>query len=564
MNLRSPLIAAVCWWFAGCGSFFTSTPRPSTCASDDQCAEGHICFPDGCGNPDENVFLEVTPNSRSGNYAQDFAAPSGWGKGNIDIEVYPPVVLTGELSRRVPSGSEFEDVLYEEPVFIRAQGESELIPGVARTYEVSLTKPERGAYALYLGTGRYTVSAYPHDKSIPPSLAQGVSIRADGPNALNFNLPALQETLIIGGRLLKTRDAASGLGVPITEAPMDIQAFQLLSGRPLSQRVPVSSGLSGSRGDFLVAVDPSANELAGGFTLLATPREPSPTALLPEKAFAMTQPYSTSPIFEMGDFGDPLRQLSGEVLSTNQSPVAGAWVKLEGTVMGGGTFRALPVLTNDAGVFAVDVLPNGPGQLYTATIIPPGDSPAGLLQTQVRTHSTSPLSPMLTPNRFVCPDKVTVTGTLDRPSGEPASAAEVTAVPTGKTQAISETTTVTDSLGRFIFTLDPGEYQLEFRPGPDLPRMSRVVVVTRETVIDGGIFSRALDLGTFKLSRGHLVKGTITARPAQGAAAQPAPYAVVRFFRVAQSLGTKTSLLLAEAVANEKGEYSVVLPTREQ
>jgi hypothetical protein len=521
-----------------------------------------VCFQDGCADPFKNVVVEVTVSNGAGHYAQDFAIPDKSIAGGVNIEAFPPVALTGEMVRRVSTVNGFAEELYQSPVVVRAQGVSSLIPGVARNYEVSISNPERGTYALYLATGRYTVSVYPADRSMPPAITTQVLVSAGTPNPLNFTFPALGEMLILGGRLLKTREPGSGLEVPITQTAMDIQAFDLSTGRPLSQRVPVSSGFSGSRGDFVVAVHPNANAL-DSFSLLGTVREPTPTSFVPEKSFALSQPYPLAPILELGDFGDPLLQVKGEVVGTSGAPIANAVVKLQGTVMGGGTFRASPVLTDAAGKFSVDLLPNGPNQSYTATIIPPGQSASGLWTIPVRATSNLPLSPVLTPSRFTCPDKVAVTGALLRPTKEPASAVEVTAHQVGENQAPTAITATTDPLGRFSLTLDPGEYQLDFRPSPELPRMSRVITVKRVTPTDGGLTSKSLDLKEFTLSRGRIVRGVITARGSVSASPVAAPNAVVRFFRVAQLDGKQTALLLSETVANERGEYSVVLPTNE-
>ncbi len=561
------LLVSTLGWVAlvsGCG-FAPSAPQVLLCSSDAECGEGQVCFPDGCGDPFKNVVVEVTVNNGTGHYAQDFPVPSPMNAASVNIEAFPPVVLTGEMVQRVSTPNGIEGQLYQAPVVVRAQGVSALIPGVARNYEVTISQPERGAYALYLGTGRYTVSVYPADMSIPPAIARQVVVNADTANALNFSFPALEELLIIGGRLIKNRQLGSPGGdeVAITQTTMDIQAFDAATGLPLSQRVPVSSGFSGSRGDFVMGVDPAANAL-GSLSLVATPREPSPTVMVPEKTFTLLKPYPANPILELGDFGDPLLGVKGDVVSSNGVPIEGALVKLEGTVMGGGHYRAATVMTDSNGQFSVNLLPNGPNQSYTATTIPPGNSPSGLWTLPVRATSNTANQPLLTPSRMNCPDKVLVVGTLLRPTREPATAVKVMAYQKGINQAPTTIAASTDPLGRFTLALDPGDYELQFLPGADLPRMSRVITVKREAPTDGGLTSKTLDLKEFVLSRGRIVRGVITAKQSQGAAALPAPNAVVRFFRVAKLNGKESALLLSETVANARGEYSVVMPTNEK
>ena len=176
------LLVSTLGWVAlvsGCG-FAPSAPQVLLCSSDAECGEGQVCFPDGCGDPFKNVVVEVTVNNGTGHYAQDFPVPSPMNAASVNIEAFPPVVLTGEMVQRVSTPNGIEGQLYQAPVVVRAQVVSALIPGVARNYEVTISQPERGAYALYLGTGRYTVSVYPANMSIPPAIARQGGVETMG------------------------------------------------------------------------------------------------------------------------------------------------------------------------------------------------------------------------------------------------------------------------------------------------------------------------------------------------------------------------------------------------
>ena len=282
---------------------------------------------------------------------------------------------------------------------------------------------------------------------------------------------------------------------------------------------------------------------------------------------------------QLGEFGDPLPQMRGELKTSAGIPVAAASVYLEGPVNGGGTFHSKVVTTGPDGVFRVDLLPSSAEGAYLLTALPPPNSAAGVVQRSVKAISKMAQLPYLqvigvseNPGTVVCPDKITVIGSLRRPGGvDPAIGTTVVAraveqlkefgkqpLPMGDSQVM------TDENGHFSLELDPGIYQLDFIPGEDLPRTTRVVTVRAPTSgdFDAGTPSRTVDLHGFELRKGRKVSGEVTApNPATGMP-QLAVNATVRYFRVSAVGGITTSLLLGEAVTDSVGKYSVMLPAK--
>jgi len=561
------LPTALCALLVGCGSDLRPIYKP--CTSDLECGASKICFPEGCGDPGGGLVVEIQGNSRTGQLAQDFAISDAGVAAKINFDLLPPSTLKGEF-QRLSTPLAF----YGETVSLKVKGESLLIPGVVRSYQATFVKPERGAFKLPVGAGRYVVTAETADLSIPPDMAE-VSIGSGVETSLSFGFPSVEDTIVLSGRLLKRIDTGSSVpDIPITQAAMDVQAFNPISKRPLSQRAHVSSGTPESKGDFTLFIAPEAYALPS-FIVVASPREPG--SLVPSKTFTITQPIDPNLRLQLGDFGDPLPQMLGLLQTTGGVAVVGASVYLEGPVNGGGEFRSDVVTTNAKGEFRVNLLPSSSDGAYLLTALPPSPSAAGVVQRQVKAISKVGQPAYLQvvgapdPDVVTCPDKITVIGSLQRPGGtDPAIGATVIARAVEQLKELGnqplpmgDTEVVTDENGRFTLELDPGIYQVDFIPGGDLPRTTRLITVRAETAAgpDGGAPSRTVDLKQTELRNGRQVTGTITAPNLNG---DPgfAVNATVRYFRVSPVGGSRTSLLLGEAVTDSMGNYSVTLPAK--
>lgn len=557
--MRALTAIAAAAFAAGCS--FGPLVAPA-CVEDADCADGQICFPDGCGDPGKGLVVEVTANSRAGQHEQDFSIDDGTLRPTYDIELKAPMTLSGEVTRHPEEGSTVDPV-YLEPFTVRATGESAVIPGVNRSFQQSFTNPERGVYLMPIAAGRYTVTVTAADTSVPPVVRTGVKVE-NGVNASSSaTFTASNGTLDITGRLIK--ELAPGVPpteIALSQAPMELEAYDPVGKRPLSQRTYTSSGLTGSIGDFVMTIDPAA-KLMSSIQIIARPK--LATALVPTKTFTLSKPYPLGlTLLEMGDFGTPLGSVKGAVVGTDGSPVGGAAVILEGMVGGGGTFRSQPALTDAAtGEFVVDLLPSPYEGSYKISIIPASKSSAGVLTAQTRAVAKPGTDPVLEPARFICPDKVGVVGSVQRPDGKGAASMVVlTATPVksveGRPLPVDATEVVTDDSGRFSMTLDPAVYRLDFTPGEDMPRMTRYVTVQAPQGDAAGPAS-TVDLGEFTLSKGRKVTGTLRWGGGSGLTGA-AGSAKLRFFRLTTIDGKAGATLLGEAVTDANGSYGVILP----
>ncbi|MBN1207945.1 MAG: carboxypeptidase regulatory-like domain-containing protein [Myxococcaceae bacterium] len=507
------------------------------CRDDAECAEGQVCFLDGCGDPGEHIVVEVTPNPKAGLHAQDFPVENLRPQQNL--ELFGAATLQGQVRREtlLPAPEE-ATTAYTSRITVRASGESLLIPGVVRRYEGTLV-PDNGSYQLSVGSGSFTVTLVAEDPAVPP-LTDSRVVEPGRAVPLDFLLPAPTAITRLAGKVVRREDL-------LVEADLEVQALDR-SLRPLSQRVPVTRGT----GEFLLSLPPSAARLDHVLVQVTAPRS---EALVPQKTFTVDpRPGVTAPL-ELGDYGEPVK-VQGRVVDQDGQPVAGASVYSHGKVGGGGDFRSRSVLTGTDGSFELLTLPSHPDALSTLYAVPPPDAVAGILlqPTAIPRVAVTPLQDL------VCPNKLVVEGTLMGPDGLPAAGVRVAADPVGEVPGWplppvgTEAPAATDQDGRYRLRLDPGEYRFDFIPAENLPRVSRFVTMMPST---------NLVLAPFTLSKGRRINGLVTIdAPGVESPTPGVPYASIRFFRVVTVEGKPTSVLLAQTVADNVGSYSATLPTR--
>jgi hypothetical protein len=523
---------------AGCAYLPDGAPEESrlVCRSDAECAEGQVCFADGCGDPGQNIVVEVTPNPKAGLHAQDFQVENLRPQHNL--ELFGPATLQGQVRRETlvptPGG---ETTAYLGPVSVRASGESLLIPGVMRRYEGTLV-PDNGGYQLAVGSGRFTVTLLAADPQVPPLMDSRV-VEPGRTVPLDFLLPASSSLIRLAGKVVRQE------GV-LVDADLEVQALDE-SLRPLSQRVPVARGT----GDFVLALSPTAAKLEHVLVQVTAPRTGE---LVPQKTFTVDpRPGVTAPL-ALGDYGEPVA-VQGRLVDRDGKPVSGASVYLQGKVGGGGQFRSRSVLTGTDGRFELSSLPSHPDTPLTLYAVPPPTSVSGItLQTTVIPRLGTTL------RDIVCENKVVLQGSLLRPEGVPAAGARVMAEPVGAITgwplpAVGvEAQSPTDEDGVYRIRLDPGEYRFDFIPSENLPRVSRFVTV---------LPAATMELAPFTLSKGRRITGLVTMSDRELSGLTPGvPYASVRFFRVVNVEGQPTAVLLTQTVADSSGSYAATLPTR--
>jgi len=563
---RALLIASGLLVLAGCAA--SGPGVPVACTSDAECGSGQLCFAEGCGDPGRGIVVEVGGDPVGGLYARDVPIADGTLGKDRDFELGGPLIVTGEFQREKTGDIDPTNrTFYREPVVVRALGQSELIPGISRVFEQRFERPERGRFTMNVGAGKFRLTAWPMDPSVPPASVEDVSVEPgmNSPDVI-FAFPSVEGAVTLSGRLIKRIDATQvpHVEIALAQTSMDLQAFDPTTREPLSQRFPVASASGSTQGDFTITLGPRAKELPA-VLLVASPREAS--AWAPTKSFLVEAPFPNAVTLELGDFGDPVT-LVGQAFEPSGNPLANAQVMVEGVVAGGGTYRSRVVLTDAAGTWQLNTLPNAPGESLSVYVIPPPMSEAAVTRTPVKVEALEPdqLGRLLAPEIKAQP-RLTVSGQVLTPEGEPArnvgvraleSVANVASGPT-RPFPLDPVEVVTDESGAFTLKLDPAAWRLEF-VSADLPLASRLVTV-RSEVDAQGEYVKDFSLPVVTLAKGRSVSGTVRGTVGLTAGA-PVPYSTLRFYRVTAVEGRASAILLGSTVADDKGRYSVVLPSR--
>ena len=536
------------------------TAAPPSCVTDSDCSSGTICFVDGCADPTRELAVEVTGSSLTGIFPQDFEVKELGA--SQDFFLPGPITIGGSFQLERTAGVDpTQRDIYDSEVLVRATGESVLLPGVTRSYQSRFAKTDRGTFSMGVGQGRYSVTALPTDPGVPPMTFTNVLAGLDAGGALNFAFASDQGVVKLSGRLLRKRLAGPPpTDLVVTQAEMELQAFDPATGEPLSQRGATSSGHAGATGDFILVMSPLARSLPV-IEVVATPR--SLDALVPTRRFALRPPFAANVTLELGDFGEVIPEVRGVVLGVEGEPLAGASVLFEGRVGGEGVFRSRLVETGPDGAFTVDLLPSD--GTFTMTVFPAPGARSGVTQTQARVTSAPGAPPALTPQRLRCRERLLVRGTVLLADQSPAAMIRVRAVETSKSPTrplpLEDVEVLTDSAGVYELRLDPGSWSLEFLPTGDLPQTSRLVTVSTIAASDGDTLDRQ-QLAPIVLPRGRRVTGVVTSNVANRGPT-PLSNAQVRFFRVTRIENKPASVLLGTGVTNGIGVYTVILPTRE-
>ena len=521
---RSLLLAGL-WLLAGCNIFFEPSPPPGSCTKDQDCPYPQRCYVDGCGTLPADLLAEIITSGPTGVTSVDM--PVGTPIANMPL-VLPDQQLL-QLAVRRGSGP------YPASVQLLASGESTLLPGVTRVAQTA-GAAANGVFNVGVSTGVFTVVVSPLDPAVPPALRTGVGMDA-GVTPLTVDLlPAAQVQTVTGTVL-----AAPGQ----PESPPPVVQLQALDGRPLSSRT-----VADAAGAFQLSF--GAGALAGGGILQQSPGAPSPGTVGPPKAAATFPVPDTSRFgqpFLVGDTAAPV-QVSGQVLGPDGTPVTGANVFVQGTVVGGGSGNVGPAYSGDAGTFVLETLPEGHPSALQLWIVPPPGSIAGLVRTPVAVPSGGPVA-----GSWTCPARAVLTGAVLLPDAGPVSRAALRLDPVLPLDPASPLPPAgvsgqTGEAGTFALRLDPGVYQLEVVPGARLPVLHQLVRVP----------AGATQLAPMTVPTGR----TLTARVLRDAGT-PVSQALVRVYR-RETLedGTSRALLLGEAVSDESGVVRLLLPQQQQ
>ncbi len=555
---------------AGCGS--TSAPQSAACSSDLECDDGKLCFAEGCGDPNKGIVVEVEGGSLTGQFARDFALPSGTLGANQNFELGQALSLNGQFLRAVSTLSPLERSSYTEAVVVRAVGQSMLLPGITRSFEGRFEHPERGFFEMKVGAGDFTITATPADRVVPPAVTMAQVGADTGTPSITFAFPSVDGAPALAGQLIRKLDTTlappepllvsepftrAGIEVPVVE----LQLFDPTTNLPLSQRFPIAS----TTGEFAVIVSPEARTRTS-LLLVAAPREPG--VPIPTRRFLIDTPLPAALSLEYGDYG-AAATATGTIVDSQGVAVAGAQVVLEGTVAGDGTFRSKIVETNAAGEFSLLSLGSKAEGSFTLSVVPPRGSRAAYSQRPV-TVKVANGAATLSPDRLSLEDRLVARGQVQRPGGDgPAQGVTVRATlqletkgNTGDVRAlpVEPAEAITADDGTFEMPLDPGKWRFEYFPAEVLPLASRLVTIKAVLDPQSGQPGATIDLPLVQLSAARAVSGLVTGTMGTQVS-QAVPYSQLRFFRVTTVEGKPASILLGSTISDDRGRYSVVLPT---
>jgi hypothetical protein len=503
----------------GCLSniFGNSGTSSSTCSTDSDCPVGQSCFVDGCGKLGDDLVAEITSPSPA--TTQDLAL------GHPRAGQVLSIASTQALQITVRRGS----AAFPGELTLSTSGTSTLLPGLVRSTS-AVQANVLGQLLVPISSGTYTVVVTPSDTTIPPVLQRSVAVDAGlTPLAISL-LPATEVQ-----SLTATALAAPGQPEPVPPK------LQILA----ADGVPLSSVTSAdSTGQFTVTI--ARDALDSGSARLQTAPGANP-ATSAARSFPVPDPTRFDQPFIIGD-AVPTVRVAGTVLAQDGSPVSGATVLVEGTVVGGGMATAGPVTTGTDGTFLLTTLPEGaPGSL-NLWIFPPPGSAAGLLRTGLGIPAGSDVT-----GSWTCPVRRLIQGVVVLPDGGPGASFSLRADPVAPARSdLPEPAAggagTTDSAGQFAVRLDPALYQVEVQPNAGLPVLRTFQLVTT---------SEPAPLHLV-LSSGR--RFTAQVRRDSGGVV---PQALVRIYRpVSLDDGTARALLLGEALTDSAGQVEILLPSQ--
>ncbi|MFO0596008.1 MAG: hypothetical protein U0228_11905 [Myxococcaceae bacterium] len=547
------------------------------CTSNDQCPSGMLCFAEGCGDPGNHIVVEIQGAASTSYRAADFNIADGTLGATQNFDLGTPLTLTGQLQREQTAGNATDRTAFTDGVTVRATGSSVLLPGIKRSFETTFDKPEFGFFAMSVGAGSFSITATPFEASVPPVSSSAV-IGAGEKTSVTFVFPAADAAPAISGRLVRkivnkepVLISAPYYAINATPPEITLQLFDPTTNEALSQRFPISS----TSGDFAMTVSPRARSLPH-LALVASPSQPG--VAVPSKRFLLDTPLPPALSLELGEYGDE-GELTAQIVDRFGQPIVGAYVLLEGTVAGEGTFRSKIVSTNAEGEFKVTTLASRGENTFFITAVPPDGSAAAYTHKAVTVsvaNGVAALNPGSTnANRVVLEDRLKVKGTVLQQNStdtQRLGAAKVSVFAIPQTEEPSTTMvtearalpvepaqTITNDDGTFELSLDPGIWRFEFIAGGQVPLASRLVTV-KAPINDKGETLSELTLNDVQLSWGRTVSGSITGiKGSQQSSGMG--FSQLRFFRVTSIGGKPVSILLGSTIADESGRYSVVLPT---
>jgi hypothetical protein len=535
-SLLNALAGGVVVALMGCGAPFGLALQG--CEKDTDCSSGGRCFVNRCTVPSQDFIAEVTGQSVAGEYAQDIVISQLSERQDFTLKA---VSLLGEFRRDLEFPSvATQRVAFREMVQLRAEGQSELLVGARRSHSWIIAGSESAFYSVSASSGVFDLTAYSSNLEIPPEIVRNVRLVGSSPANVNFVFSSVAGIVPLQGRLLKTK-AATGIPEVTLTDEVEIQAFDSERKTPLSQKILISK-----RGDFSLNLHPSVREQK---QIVLSVTRVRAEAMIPNKDFTLSVPFSSTVVLEFGESLGPPLSVRGTVLGDDNSPVGNAHVQAWVRTGGGALFRSAVVVTDGQGKYQLDLLT---GNETAITVFPPDDSVFASTSKSVSivAGNAGPSIETLTLSK-----KIQVQGQLLLPDGSPATAVdvrameEVSAAPGAGTSfgaPVALVSTKTDEQGRFVLLLEPRTWRIQCAATKTAASTTALVTLQAGTAV------QPLSL---TLPEGARVVGTVV-----GEKQRPVKHATIRFFRRGFQGDQAPSILVGETVADENGEYAVILP----
>lgn len=544
---RLTLMAALLLGLSACLAIDPRPPPPAACTTDEQCGPEEVCFADGCGDPGRDIAVEVTPNNRAGQHAQDFAIEKL--QATQDFQLVPATVLLGSVVRNgvtdQQTGTPGPATPYDGGVSVRLFGESAIIPGLHRSFELN-QEVQGGSFTMSTASGRYQGTLTTADPSIPPQRF-AVELPPGAQSSLTVTLPGADRLTWLGGDLF-------GSLLPLFGESFLIEAFAAGGTQPPDLSTPIAQPVVSdpTSASYMLSLPTEVTEAGEPILLRATPV--STLGPKPTRTFEILPDPSVPHRLFLGPVGVPVT-IRGRAVDGLGIPVVNATVYVDAVTDVDATARSPSVRTSADGTFSVQALPNplGSNKIW---VVPQARHPAGQASFSYPMGSDpKTVGDLILPWRT--PTRVTVLSPDDLPADNALVVAEPIDAIEGKPLPTFRREEVTAADGTIVLWLEPGIYRVDVNPGAPLPRTSRLVAVG-SSVVQPGQQPTVEDVRSIRLSRGRTVTGKVVA--ADGA--RPLQGVMVRYFRVVELNRVNTHLVLAEATTDANGFYSVTLPAR--
>jgi hypothetical protein len=513
----------------------------STCASNDQCGGGQVCFLGQCRGHSAALALvsaEVQPGAGPAFSLTQAANLNLQASVVQDFDLTPSVLVSGNVAQVQNSGG-LAPTLSATVTFT---SKVKLIPD--RVPQTATQTDSSGTFSLRLGASAFDVEVQPLPP-MPPFRSEQTFASGAAAGNTSLVLPARNTLVVAQGSVSAGGADLTGASITALDESGDVISApgQIDAGNSFSLLLPPAT-----TSYFLEVGPPGAGPGAAGPADGGTIAAPDGGVAAPPSELASLPDFDPVPGATNVSLALPqVAALSGTVVDSQGQPLGNVPV-LARSVSDEPFTLARQVVTDSKGAFTLILRA---GVVYSVEAAP----------------SSSTLAPAISPSQkvtlgaagvtglqLICRPKIARSGFVLQDGGRPAAGPgyQITATLTSDPLLTTRlaTTTSTDANGGYIITADPGTYRIEVTPPPSARGAARHI-----TQVD--ITEDSPDpLPVIRMDTALTVVGTVHGTPAGGKEG-PVANATVTFF--AQD-AAGVSVVLGSGVTDQSGNYSCVLP----